>query len=133
MLESALEFVKKLQKENKVFEYTERPDQPHVVSLKFNGKYCRDITVRVFFDLDGRSAAFRCFSICKFEEDSEVDAVLECNKLNNEYRWTRFSLDKDMDVCVSADAIFSKLMGDEVEPRRNFIEENARFVQNLDV
>ena len=38
-----------------------------------------------------------------------------------------------VDDCVSADAIFSKLMGDEVEPRRTFIEENARFVQNLDV
>ena len=38
-----------------------------------------------------------------------------------------------VDDCVSADAIFSKLMGDEVEPRRSFIEENARYVQNLDV
>jgi len=32
-----------------------------------------------------------------------------------------------------ADEIFSLLMGDEVEPRREFIEQNAQYVQNLDV
>ncbi len=35
--------------------------------------------------------------------------------------------------CVSADAMFSKLMGDEVEPRREFIEQNAINVKNLDI
>jgi len=35
--------------------------------------------------------------------------------------------------CVGADAIFEKLMGDEVDPRRKFIEENAGYVQNLDI
>ena len=35
--------------------------------------------------------------------------------------------------CVAADAIFFFFLGDDVEPRRNFIEENARFVTNLDI
>lgn len=38
-----------------------------------------------------------------------------------------------VDDLMKADEIFSKLMGEEVEPRRKFIEDNATFVENLDI
>src|SRR5215218_4975147 len=46
---------------------------------------------------------------------------------------TRTLLRVDMEDAVQADSIFTKLMGEEVEPRRQFIEQNARYVKNLDV
>ena len=39
----------------------------------------------------------------------------------------------EMEDAVRADEIFTILMGEKVEPRRDFIEKNARYVQNLDV
>ena len=39
----------------------------------------------------------------------------------------------EMEDAASADEIFTILMGEKVEPRREFIEKNAKYVQNLDV
>jgi DNA gyrase subunit B len=46
---------------------------------------------------------------------------------------SRTLLQVRIEDAVEADDILSRLMGDEVEPRREFIEQNALYVQNLDV
>jgi DNA gyrase subunit B len=46
---------------------------------------------------------------------------------------TRTLMQVALDNAAEADRMFSILMGDAVEPRRQFIEKNAKYVRNLDV
>ena len=46
---------------------------------------------------------------------------------------TRLMLRVNLEDAMEADETFSILMGDQVEPRREFIQKNAKYVQNLDV
>ena len=46
---------------------------------------------------------------------------------------TRILVKVTMEDAIKADEIFNILMGDEVDPRREFIQKNAKYVKNLDV
>jgi DNA gyrase subunit B len=61
-------------------------------------------------------------------------------EMNPEQLWsttmnpeTRTVLQVGIENAADADRTFTILMGDEVEPRRNFIDKNAKYVRNLDV
>ena len=86
--------------------------------------------------------------------DEELDTLLEeigrtgysiqrykgLGEMNPEQLWdttmdpeTRILLRVKIEDALEADEIFTTLMGEKVEPRREFIQENSKFVQNLDV
>lgn len=46
---------------------------------------------------------------------------------------SRTTLQVSLEDAIEADRVFEVLMGDKVEPRRNFIQENAHYVKNLDI
>ena len=75
----------------------------------------------------------RGVQIKRFKGLGEMNAKELFNTTMDPEKRKLLKVDLNDDNAVEADQMFSKLMGDIVEPRRQYIEDNALNVRNLDV
>lgn len=96
-----------------------------------DGKEKEELAEAVAAEDDGAVVTASGIVISRFKGLGEMNPEqLWTTTMNPE---TRTVLQVTIDNAADADRTFSILMGDEVEPRRDFIEKNAKYVRNLDV
>lgn len=90
-------------------------DEFHIV-VPFSGDNIKSFRVHINFDKDGEGMIQAyAWDIGNFSGDNYAKGLIICNELNCKYRWVKFYLDSDKDVCVSLDAYVDiETVGEEV-------------------
>ena len=117
--------IKKGKEEYYAFDDTERDEI--LKRFKVNGKDNTDELVEEMIE----EGSVKGVTISRYKGLGEMNPEqLWETTMNPE---TRTILQVNLESAATADKIFETLMGDDVEPRREFIEKNAKYVRNLDV
>jgi DNA gyrase subunit B len=97
-----------------------------VTNTSASGQLATFEELRDFIVQEGRKGAYvqRYKGLGEMNADQLQETTMDAEK--------RTLLKVEIDDAIEADLLFSTLMGDDVEPRRDFIQTNALNVKNLD-
>ena len=90
-------------------------EDEEIIRINFNADNVESVRISLFFDKEDKNVAIRSFNICKVEEAKKAKIYQVMSKLNDDFRWVKFSIDEnDNTVTASTDAVIRMDVAGEI-------------------